>query len=84
MKNLNGMSKQLTEALDVETAYRAYVKLQMEYNEKYGVHVSYPDTEVKRLEIDINSEEDAPDWMSNKKRVKKTLISASSDLDLLL
>lgn len=79
-KDLTSMSKQLKDALDMEMAFKAYIKEKEEYCRKYNVKIAYPSSEVERLQVIINSD-DVP--LTSKKTPKPTS-HTSSDIDLLL
>lgn len=79
-KDLTCMSKQLKDALDMEMAFKAYIIKKEEYCRKYGVKIAYPSSEVERLQVIINSDDDKP-LTSNKHAPK---LHTSSDSELLL
>lgn len=79
-KDLTGMSKQLKDALDMEMAFKAYIREKEEYCRKYGVKIAYPSSEVERLHVIINSNDSKP--LSSKKTPKPS--TTLSDSDLLL
>lgn len=88
-KELTGMQKQLTDALNMEQAYNAYIRTKEEYCRKYNVDVIYPSTEVERLQVIIN--EQLQVIIKNKKLLTSNKTSKSSptklrlsDSDLLL
>lgn len=80
-KDLTGMSKQLMDALDMEQAFKAYIRYKEDYCRKYNVKIAYPSSEVERLQVLINSD-DKP--LTNAKKTPKTKTSTLSDSDLLL
>lgn len=80
MANLNGMSKRLDEAMEVEKLFNAYIAAKDKYNKKYNTTIGHPQTEVEAIYKVINSEGEMPSWTSS--NTKKT--SASSNDDLLL
>lgn len=82
MANLNGMSKRLNDAMEVEKLFNAYIAAKDKYNKKYNIVIGHPRTEVEALYKIITGEREAPSWVSgDTKKPKKT--STSND-DLLL
>lgn len=81
-KNLNKISEQLVDAVELESAFRAYINKKEKYCKKYNVKIDCPSTEVDRLHDILNGEVEPLMPMPSKKKTKVN--SKLSDSDLLL
>lgn len=79
-KDFTDMSKQLKDALDMEQAFKAYIREKEEYCRKYNVKIAYPSSEVERLQMIINSD----DKPLTSKKTPKPSNTFTCDSDLLL